>query len=121
MSDREVRVDSVFAALSDPTRRAVVRRLSEGGGATATEMAAELPVSRQAVAKHLAALSEAGLVGSERSGRELRYHLTPGPLTDAMGWMADVGAQWDERLEALRRHLGDRQAPRPGKGQSTER
>ena len=98
-------VDAVFAALSDPTRRSVIRSLSERGPTTATELAGELPVTRQAVSKHLAALEEAGLVSSSVRGRSRRYRLTPGPLAEAMGWMADVGAQWDDRLEALRRHL----------------
>ena len=104
MSGRR-RVDAVFAALSDPTRRDVIRHLSEEGPATATELAGRVPVSRQAVAKHLAALAEAGLVSAEREGREKRYRLTPPPLRDAMSWMAAVGAEWDERLETLRRQL----------------
>ncbi len=70
-----------------------------------TELAAELPVTRQAVAKHLAALNEAGLVESRREGRETRYELTPAPLGAAMDWMAGVGAEWDARLAALRKHL----------------
>jgi DNA-binding transcriptional ArsR family regulator len=65
-------------------------------------------VTRQAVAKHLAMLEEAGLVSGERSGRERRYRLTPAPLGEAVSWMASVGSEWDERLEALRRHLGRR-------------
>ena len=97
--------DAVFSALADPSRRGLIRRLAEGGAATATELAAELPVTRQAVSKHLAALASAGLVRSERRGRETRYELTPEPLGDAIAWMAEVGARWDERLEALRRHL----------------
>jgi DNA-binding transcriptional ArsR family regulator len=95
----------VFAALADPTRRGLVSRLAERESATATELAAELPMTRQAVAKHLAALGSAGLVAAERNGRETRYRLTPGPLGEALDWMAAVGAIWDERLEALRRHL----------------
>jgi len=96
--------DAVFAALADPTRRAVIRTLAEGPH-TATEIAGRLPVTRQAVAKHLVALDQAGLVTSERAGREVRYRLTPRPMTEAMSWMADVGAEWDVRLERLRRHL----------------
>ena len=98
------RADRVFAALSDPTRRAVVRLLADGP-ATATELSERLPVSRQAVAKHLSALDEAGLVASSREGREVRYRLTPGPMAEAASWMAEVGAEWDRRLQALRRHL----------------
>ncbi len=98
-------VDAVFAALSDPTRRDVIRALSEEGPVTATELAERIPVSRQAIVKHLASLEDAGLVASAVDGRSRRFRLTPGPMRDAMGWMADVGAEWDDRLEALRRHL----------------
>jgi len=73
--------------------------------ATATELASELPISRQAVNKHLAALADAGLVDRERSGREVRYRVTPAPLSDAVSWMAEVGGQWDERLAVLSRQL----------------
>jgi DNA-binding transcriptional ArsR family regulator len=102
MSPGPDRTEAVFSALADPTRRRVLARLSEGA-MTASGLARELPVSRQAIAKHLAALQEAGLVTGERAGRERRYRLTPAPLTDAVGWMATVGAEWDERLSRLRR------------------
>jgi DNA-binding transcriptional ArsR family regulator len=104
------RVDEVFSALADPNRRFVVETLAARGSATATELAVELPVTRQAVSKHLAALGYAGLVESRRSGRETRYRLTPEPLTDALSWMEHVGAVWDDRLEALRSHLAERRA-----------
>jgi len=104
MSKRERDVDAVFQALADPTRRAVMRMLSDGPR-TATEIAERLPVSRQAVSKHLVALDEAGLVRGERAGREVRYRLTPRPMAGALSWMTEVGAEWDERLERLRRHL----------------
>ena len=68
----------VFDALADPNRRYVLEALAERETATATELAAELPVTRQAVAKHLAALSEAGLVEGRRQGRETLYELTGG-------------------------------------------
>ena len=96
---------AVFTALADPTRRFVVSYLAEGGAVTATELAEKLPISRQAVAKHLAALSDAGLVDASKVGRETRYRLTPDAFTEAMSWMADVGARWDRRLDALRRHV----------------
>ena len=105
------RVDEVFAALSDPTRRAVIRSLSEDGPSTVTELAGRLPVTRQAVSKHLEALEEAGLVASDAQGRGARFRLTPRPMTDAMRWMADVGGEWDERLEALGAHLVRRRRP----------
>jgi DNA-binding transcriptional ArsR family regulator len=98
------RLEAVFAALSDPTRRDVVRCLA-AGPASATQLATRLPVSRQAVSKHLGLLGEAGLVISRREGREIRYELTPAPMTEAMSWMAAVGARWDDRLGALQRHL----------------
>jgi DNA-binding transcriptional ArsR family regulator len=97
-----VDVGAVFAALADPTRREVVRSLAERPGLTASSLAGELPITRQAVAKHLHALSGAGLVQARREGRETRYTLTPAPLADAMEWMAAVGAQWDDRLARLR-------------------
>jgi DNA-binding transcriptional ArsR family regulator len=102
------RVDLVFAALADPTRRHVVEQLARRGTLTASALAQELPMTRQAVAKHLGALDAAGLVAGERSGREVRYHLTPDALADAAGWMAEVGSAWDERLARLHALLADR-------------
>ena len=96
-------VGATFAALSDPTRRHVIGVLSGGQEASVTELARELPISRQAVAKHLAALADAGLVESTRQGRETRYRLTPGPLTDAGAWLDRVSDEWDSRLGRLRR------------------
>jgi DNA-binding transcriptional ArsR family regulator len=95
------RIGAVFAALADPTRREVVRTLSERPALTASHLAGELPMTRQAVTKHLAALDRAGLVQGRREGREMRYTLTPAPLADAMDWMAAVGAEWDGRLAKL--------------------
>ena len=89
-------VGAVFAALADPSRRTIVERLAASGRATSTELAGELPMTRQAVAKHLATLSDAGLVEGERLGRETRYRLT------------EAGAEWDDRLDALRQNLARR-------------
>ena len=83
----------MFGALADPSRRQVIGFLSERGTATATELTGELPMTRQAVSKHLATLADAGLVESERLGRETRYRLT------------EAGEEWDDRLDALRAHL----------------
>jgi DNA-binding transcriptional ArsR family regulator len=94
-------LSKVFAALADPTRRQVVRSLSRQPELTASRLAGELPMTRQAVTKHLAALDRAGLVSARREGRETRYTLTPAPLTEAMRWMDDVGAEWDARLARL--------------------
>jgi DNA-binding transcriptional ArsR family regulator len=90
------RADAVFGALSDRTRRTLLATMAAGSGATATELAAALPISRQAVVKHLGALAEAGLVERERSGREVRYRVTPAPLSDAVSWMTAVGEAWDD-------------------------
>jgi DNA-binding transcriptional ArsR family regulator len=105
MSTRDDRVDAIFAALADPTRRRLLGRLAEQHSATATELAASEPVTRQAVVKHLQSLGEAGLVTPSREGREVRYAVTAAPLDDAVGWMVTVGAQWDRRLARLRRRL----------------
>ena len=105
-------VGAVFAALADPTRRHVVTELARRESATPTALAAELPMTRQAVAKHLGTLSAAGLVEASRVGRETRYALTPDGLADAAAWMAEVGAAWDgrlARLDALLRERGERQ------------
>ncbi|MEA2332602.1 MAG: hypothetical protein QOH58_2740 [Thermoleophilaceae bacterium] len=97
--------DAVFSALSDGTRRRLLTLLGERGEASATDLARELPVTRQAVQKHLGTLSEAGLVAARRSGRAVLYRPTPGPMSEAMAWMAEVGGQWDERLAALERQF----------------
>ena len=91
----------LFAALADPTRRQVIRSLSGAEPVTASGLAGELPMSRQAVAKHLAALERAGLVTPRREGRETRYRLTPEPLDGAIAWMEEVGARWDRSLARL--------------------
>jgi DNA-binding transcriptional ArsR family regulator len=96
----------VFGALSDPTRRTLLAAIAAHPATTATELASQLPISRQAVLKHLNALTDAGLLDRTRSGREVRYQFTPAPLSDAVDWMTAVGAQWDERLAVLRRQLG---------------
>ena len=98
----------VFNALADPTRRAVLRAVAGRGTATATELTDDVDVTRQAVAKHLRVLEEAGLVAPERSGREQRYRVTPAPFTDAVAWMADVGAAWDTRLKRLAARAANR-------------
>ena len=103
--------DAVFAALSDGTRRELYALLGERGEASATELARDLPVSRQAVQKHLGTLGAAGLVATRRAGREVLYRPTPAPMSEALVWMAEVGAQWDERLAALERQLARRRTP----------
>jgi DNA-binding transcriptional ArsR family regulator len=99
--------DAVFGALSDPTRRQLLSAISQHPS-TATELALDVPISRQAVVKHLTALVDAGLLERERAGREVRYRVTPAPLSDAVSWIAEVGAQWDTRLASLAHSLGAR-------------
>lgn len=98
--------DRTFAALADPTRRSLFEALARTGPATATDLARERPISRQAVAKHLLVLREAGLVTAERSGRETTFTASPDALDEVTAWVADVGAAWDRRLVRLQRHLG---------------
>ncbi len=97
--------DEVFSALADPTRRRLLDQLSAQGPLSATDLAAGYSVSRQAVVKHLGTLSAAGLLRSERHGREVLYGVVPERLNQATAWLADVGARWDNRLAALSEHL----------------
>ena len=96
---------AVFEALSDPVRRRLLSEIATEP-ATATELASGLPISRQAVTKHLSSLSSVGLLARERSGRDVRYRITPEPLSDAVRWMTDVGGRWDDRLARLAESLG---------------
>ena len=98
-------IGAVFAALSDPTRRSIIDQLARTESATAPELAAVVPVTRQAVNKHLQALGRAGFVAPTRDGREVRYSFTPAPLDEAAQWLAREGARWDRRLTRLRDQL----------------
>jgi len=100
-ADAEARAAAVFEALADPTRRAVLRDVAQLGPRTATELAADLPVSRQAIAKHLAVLHGAGLVTSARTGRETLFTARLGPLAEAGQWLDHTGRAWEERLSRL--------------------
>jgi DNA-binding transcriptional ArsR family regulator len=101
--------DAVFTALADPTRRQVLRLVAERGPASATALERALPVSRQAIVKHLGTLSRAGLVVGHRQGQEVQYALVPAPLEDAAAWLAELEASWDQRLERLRALLTPRE------------
>jgi ArsR family transcriptional regulator, cadmium/lead-responsive transcriptional repressor len=94
--------DALWAAVADPTRRRVLDALLERGEASTTTLAEELPVTRQAVAKHLVVLDRVGLVTSERHGREVRYAVRPERLDAASEAMARVAAQWDRRLARIK-------------------
>ncbi|MFJ4923044.1 ArsR/SmtB family transcription factor [Streptomyces sp. NPDC088725] len=93
----------VLAALADPTRRRILDALAARGEATATVLATELPVSRQAIVKHLAVLDRAGLVTGRREGREARYAVAPARLGATARWLDRKAAEWDVRLAAIKR------------------
>lgn len=98
--------DELFTALADGTRRRVLRAVADQGPVTATALAEAMPVSRQAVAKHLAVLRAAGLVVAERSGRETQFTAVSEPLDDLARWAEVAGRRWDDRLDRLRRRFG---------------
>ena len=98
----------MLAALADPTRRAVFEAVVHRGPTTATGLAREFPVSRQAITKHLDRLADAGLVSSSRSGRETQWHASLEPLSAARSWMDEIGVAWDQRLAALAERLDRR-------------
>ncbi|GAA4094258.1 ArsR/SmtB family transcription factor [Nonomuraea soli] len=105
--DPETVAQEVFATLADPTRRAILAALSAGGPATATDLAAQLPITRQAVTKHLTLLAEAGLVVAEPGERRrIRYRLDSGPMKVAQQFLAALARDWDSPLAALQDRLG---------------
>ncbi|HEX7291143.1 MAG TPA: metalloregulator ArsR/SmtB family transcription factor [Conexibacter sp.] len=93
---------AVFAALADPTRWQLLRMLAQQGERTATALAAQLPVTRPAVIKHLTVLDRAGLVTRRRAGREVLYRAEPGRLDATARAMAELAVGWDRRLAALK-------------------
>ena len=105
--DVEAIAEQVFVALADPTRRSILAALASGGPATATDLADQLPITRQAIAKHLALLTETGLVTAEPGERRrVRYRLRSAPMQVAQQFLAALARNWDGPLEALRDHLG---------------
>ncbi len=104
--DPESVAEEVFTALADPSRRTILAVLASHGPATATDLAARLPITRQAVAKHLALLTDAGLLVAEPGERRrVRYRLQSGPIQVAQQFLAALARDWDTSLDALRRHL----------------
>src|SRR4051794_25335156 len=105
--DIEAVAEQVFIALADPTRRSILAALASEGPATATDLADRLPITRQAVAKHLALLAEVGLVTAEPGERRrVRYRLRSAPMQLAQQFLAALARDWDGRLGALQEHLG---------------
>ena len=111
--EAEAVAEQVFTALADPTRRAISAALAADGPVTATGLAGGLPITRQAIAKHLALLAAAGLVRAEPGERRrVRYRLQPAPMRVAQQFLAALARDWDRPLGALAGHL-DRAAAGP--------
>ena len=112
--DIEAIAEQVFVALADPSRRTILAALASGGPATATDLAVQLPITRQAVAKHLVLLAEAGLVMAEPGERRrVRYRLSSAPMRVAQQFLAALARDWDGQLGALQDHL-DKHAGKTG-------
>ncbi|MDP9841858.1 ArsR/SmtB family transcription factor [Streptosporangium lutulentum] len=113
-ADPEEVAVAVFAALADSSRRAILAELAARGPATATDLADRLPISRQAIAKHLALLSGAGLVRAvPAERRRVRYHLEPAPMATARSFLAVLARDWDRTLHSLGAYLDRDQEPQP--------
>lgn len=95
--------DDLWSAIGDPTRRRMLDLLLADGAATATTLSTQLPVTRQAVTKHLVVLDRVGLVRATPAGREKRYHVDEAQLARAVAQLNSVGAMWDARLQRVRR------------------
>ena len=95
--------DGLWSAIGDPTRRRMIDMLLAGGSGTATSLSEQLPVTRQAVAKHLVVLDQAGLVHGTTAGRERRYRVDDTQLSRAVEQLTAVGSTWDARLQRIKR------------------
>jgi predicted ArsR family transcriptional regulator len=94
--------DDLWSAIGDPTRRRLVDLLLRDGGGTATTLGQQLPVTRQAVAKHLTVLDRVGLVRATPTGREKRYRVDDAQLARAVAQLSSVGSAWDARLQRIK-------------------
>ena len=112
--DIEAVAEEVFTALADSSRRAILAALAASGPATATDLATRLPITRQAIAKHLALLADAGLVAAEPGERRrVRYRLRSAPMQVAQQFLAVLARDWDSQLESLQDHLNAAAAAQP--------
>jgi DNA-binding transcriptional ArsR family regulator len=98
-------LDAVFGALGHPARRSIIKQLAVSD-ASVSELADPLSMSLNAIAKHLAVLSSAGLIEQRKEGRVRRCHLRPGPLRVANAWLGDYGDFWEDQFDSLAGHLG---------------
>ena len=104
--DNETVAEQVFVALADPSRRAILAALAAEGPATATDLAGRLPITRQAIAKHLALLAGAGLVTAQPGERRrVRYRLRSAPMQVAQQFLAALARDWDSPLSELKNRL----------------
>jgi len=101
MSDDE-EDDDLWEAMADPTRRKLLDLLVVRGQATATTLTADMPVSRQAISKHLLLLQRVGLIDGHRQGREVRYQVREQRLAQATGALSEVANRWDRRLQTIK-------------------
>jgi DNA-binding transcriptional ArsR family regulator len=101
-------VETIFNAVADPTRRLILDRLRAHGPLSIKQLADPLPISRQAVTKHLDILLDSDLVEMRRVGRERMHFLTPKPLQELEEWLQPYSESWDRRLTRLQQHLEDR-------------
>jgi DNA-binding transcriptional ArsR family regulator len=119
--DIEAVAEEVFTALADPSRRAILAALAAGGPATATDLATRLPITRQAIAKHLALLADAGLVAAEPGERRrVRYRLRSAPMQVAQQFLAALARDWDRQLDALQDHLNTNATAQPARSEARE-
>jgi DNA-binding transcriptional ArsR family regulator len=112
------RFDAVFAALSDPTRRSIVRRLADGE-ATVLELAEPYPISLPAISRHLKVLEQAGLISRGRDGQRRPCRLQTEPLVEIAAWAEHTRAAWEQRIDRLEAHL-QRTAHRTASPPTTE-
>jgi len=100
-------MESIFTAVADPTRREMLARMRAEGPLSIKQLSAPLPISRQAVTKHLDILQASGLVRVQKAGRERLHSLDSSPLREVGDWLEPYSREWDERLSQLQRHLED--------------
>jgi DNA-binding transcriptional ArsR family regulator len=106
---QEAVLDRTFAALADPTRRALLARLDRDTNLSVSDLARPFPVSLPAIMKHLDVLSDAGLVQRTKTGRTVSCRLTPAPMEQAMNWLAHYERYWTEQLDRLAAFLEEDQ------------
>jgi DNA-binding transcriptional ArsR family regulator len=114
-------LDTTFAALSDPTRRAIIARLAEQDGMSVSEIAKPFPVSLPAIMKHLDVLTDAKLIRRSKQGRVVTCELTAAPMEDAMLWLNRYAQFWSKQLDRLAAFVEEESCPSPAPTSSTNR